>query len=367
MKRVLLVAGEPSADSYGAEVVRNLKKLIPEISIEGIGGDRLTAEGMHILQHMDSLSVMGLAETITSAPAHFHALRRIRRNLAGSRYDLVLLIDYPGFNLKVAKAAAASQIPVLYYVAPQLWAWNEQRSKNLKRDVTILAVVLPFEQPYFERLGVTAKFVGHPLLDVPAPPAQASARHALGIAEQGPVLALFPGSRRFEIERLWGPFKDAALRLRHRIPDLAVVVATLGNFRLPVDDFVRLRDDPSLVLAAADAAICKSGTSVLQCALTDTPMVVAYKFHPLSYFFARRLVRIDRIALVNLILEDSIVPELIQDAVDGAALANATLPLLDPDHEAAAKQRRAFTELKQLLGRPGAGLRVAELAAHLLG
>ncbi len=335
--------------------------------MEGIGGPSMAALGTTVIQSIDQLSAMGLSEVVRTLPRHAALLRRVRRLFSERRYDVAILVDYPGFHMRVAAAARRARIPVLYYVAPQLWAWGTWRVRSIRKNVRSLAVVLPFEEEFFRSRGVAAEFVGHPLLDEEPLLQRESARRALGIAEETPVIGLLPGSRRQEVDRLWPRFREAAVRLRGVIDDLEVLVAGLPGIDYARADGCAIRDeDAATVLAAADAVICKSGTATLEAALAGTPMVVAYSMSPLTYAVARRVVRVEQIGLVNLLAGRRVAPEFIQNDATAERLAEAARGLLDRAGSAAREQRMAFTEVRQQLGLPGAGKRVAEMARRLV-
>jgi lipid-A-disaccharide synthase len=362
---VLVSAGEPSGDAHAGAVVRALRTLAPDASVDAVGGEALRAAGARLLEHVDTLSAIGAAEVVGSVPHHLRLLRRLDAALAHGAYDAVLLVDYPGFHLRLARRAARHGVPVLYYVAPQLWAWGGWRVRQLRATVRHLAVILPFEERFFRERGVPCTFVGHPLLDRPPPPSREDARHRLGLDGPGPVLALFPGSRPAERRRHWWPFAEAAERVRQVHPDVRIViVGQAGNYpRAPTE--VQWSDDPRQALAAADAALCKSGTSTLEAALAGTPMVVAYRLHPLTFAVARRLVRVPHVALVNLIAGRPVVPELLQHDATPARLCAAVLPLLQRDGKATERQRAALAGVAGQLGTPGAAQRVATLTLEL--
>jgi lipid-A-disaccharide synthase len=263
----------------------------------------------------------------------------------------------------MARRAARHGIPVVYYIAPQAWAWGAWRLARLREDVRHLAVILPFEEQFFRGHGVACTFVGHPLLDRPQVPERTAARRALSLGTGGRVLALFPGSRTVERHRLWRGFRDTAERLRDTVSDLAVVVAAprWAELELEGTDGMVRTTDATLALAAADAALCKSGTITLEAALADTPLVVAYRVHPLTFAAAKRLVRVPAIGLVNLVAQSDVAPEFVQRAATPEALTAALRPLLERDGATARRQRAAFREIRSRLGEPGAGRRVAEL------
>lgn len=372
---ILLSAGEPSGDLHGAAVARELKRRWPSARMFGLGGPRMAEEGVELLADLRDLAVMGFAEVAGRLPFFFKLFRRLRDEMAARGADLVLPIDYPGFNLRLAGAARASGIPVLYYIAPQVWAWHRSRIRRLAEETDRLAVVLPFEEPIFREAGARVRFVGHPLLDA-AP--QVIGREefcaAHGLDPERPMLALFPGSRAQEVARHLETFVEAAELLRRRRPELQPVIASSGAVAAHAYDrtlFPKTNDSRAL-LAHATAALVKSGTTTLEAALAGTPMVIAYRTSRLTYALAKRLVRVDHIGLVNLVAGERLVPEFIQDEATPAALADALDPLLDPGSprrgSVVAGLERVRAALAPTDGRPpGAAARVAELAEELLG
>jgi lipid-A-disaccharide synthase len=324
--------------------------------------------GAGVRYPMEGLAAFGVVEILSKLGAHWRLLRSLRQDFRARRYDLVILIDYPGFHLRVAEAARAAGTKVLYYIAPQLWAWRPERARRLAAAVDRLAVVLPFEQPFFGRLGLRSEYVGHPLVDRAPSPTKAAARESLGIPPGSRVLGLFPGSRAQEIRRLWVPFRDAAAELlREARCDRVIVAGTeWGDYPHPGAAEI-VRGDPSRLLAAADAALVKSGTTTLEAALAGTPMVVAYKVHPLTYRVFQRVRTVEWVSLVNLVADREVVPELLQDRAEAASLAEALRPLLDPRDPRTVAQHEGFSLVRRRLGAPGATTRVVALAGELLG
>jgi lipid-A-disaccharide synthase len=366
--RIFISAGEPSGDLHGAGVVRALRERHPGLVVEALGGPRMAAAGAVIRYPMEGLAAFGLVEVVSKLAAHVRLLRALRDDFRTGRYDLVILIDYPGFHVRVAEAARATGTKVLYYIAPQLWAWRPGRARRFASAVDRLAVVLPFEQRFFGGLGLRSDYVGHPLVDRGVWPTRAEARARLGIPQERRVLGIFPGSRHQEIRRLWQPFRDAALQLlREGRCDRVLVAGTPGGEYPDPGPLEILRGDPIPVFAAADAALAKSGTTTLEAALADVPMVVAYKVHPVTWHMFQRLRTVEWVSLVNLVAEREVVPEMLQDRAEAGPLAEALRPLLDPSDPRTVAQREGLALVRQRLGDAGAATRVVGLVDELLG
>jgi lipid-A-disaccharide synthase len=371
---ILLSAGEPSGDLHGARLARALKQRWPEASLYGLGGPRMAEEGVALLAEPERLAVMGLVEVVKDLPFFLGLLRRVRRELVRRHTDLVIPIDYPGFNLRLARGARRRGVPVLYYIAPQVWAWHRSRMARLARDADRLAVVLPFEEALFREAGARATYVGHPLLDQPATAAPREAfcrEHGLDAAR--PILAVFPGSRRQEVERHLELFAGAVQEVLRARPEVQPVVAT--GAAVPERLYAGLPHPRTTasraLLRHARAALVKSGTTTLEAALEATPLVIAYRVQRGTYWLARRLVDVPHIGLVNLVAGRRVAPELVQDAATPARLAAELIPLLD-DSPARSAALAGLAEVRARLGAGdglpagGAAERVAALAAELL-
>ncbi len=364
MARILISAGDQSGDMYGAALVQQILSRRPESEFFGLGGWRLLAAGVGLWGDIADLGTMGFVEVLSKVAGHAALLKKFKKEMSAEKVDLVILIDYPDFNLRIARAAHRVGVRVLYYVAPQLWAWRENRARVLRETVDHLAVIFPFEKEYFRSVDVDAEWVGHPLLELPRRPKATVARRQLGVAEGQQVIAILPGSRPHEISRLWPPFRNAANLLRVELPEAVFCVgADVGE--LP-DGFVSCSDEVPSLLACADAAMCKSGTVSLETTLAEVPTVIAYRMHPLSYSLARRMVRVNHIGIVNVICDRSIVREFIQNDATALNIATEVLRLLR-DKNYAEQQLVAFRKVREVLGSPGASKRVAAAALELIG
>ncbi|MDQ3697872.1 MAG: lipid-A-disaccharide synthase [Gemmatimonadota bacterium] len=368
-REVLFVAGETSGDLHAAGVAAALRRRAPAIPLAGVGGASMEAAGVSLLEHTDRLAAMGLVELIRHVPRHYALLDRISQRLRRGTVGLVVLVDYPGFNLKVAAAARRADVPVLYYITPQVWAWGAGRVATLARLVTRAAVILPFEERVLRAAGVDATFVGHPLLDrLDSLPSRAAARQQLGIAAGDRVLALFPGSRPEEIARHLDPFVATAREAERRSPGLRIVVSVAPGLELDPArcPYPMARGASFAVLRAADAALCKSGTTTLEAAVAGCPLVIAYRTSALTYAVARRVVKVRHIGLVNVVAEREVAREFVQSAVVPARMADALAPLLEHGSPERRELVQALADVRAKLGTAGAADRVAGLAIELV-
>lgn len=373
MPRLLISCGEASGDLYGAELVRHLREQVPGLDAFGLGGDRLQAEGASLLAHVRDLAVVGLLEVVSHL-RHLRAVfRRVLEEAERHRPDAAVLVDYPDFNLRLARALHRRGIPVIYYVSPQLWAWRRGRIHDIRASVARMLVIFPFEEALYRDAGVPVSFVGHPLVSLVHPPADpVTLRRELGLDPERPVVALLPGSRAKEVAHNLPPIAasvDALAAARPELQFVAAVAASLDPtlIRRGLGDrpVTIVHDRTHAALSAATAAIVASGTATVEAALLGAPMVVVYRLSPWTYRLGRRFVRVPYYAMVNLIGGRRVVPELIQGEFTADRVLGEIVPLLD-DTETRRQMQRDLHEVREKLGAPGASARAAAVVAPYL-
>jgi lipid-A-disaccharide synthase len=368
--KMLIVTGEASGDLHGAHFAKAIMALEPTAQLVGIGGPAMRAAGVTLVPGVPQLDVMGLIG-LSAIRAVVQRVRAIRRVLKAEAWDLVVLIDNPGLNFHFARIAKAAGRRVLYYIAPQVWAWRPGRMKWIQRRVDHVVVILPFEAEIYRRAGVRCTFVGHPLLDMVAPHYdRAKLRRELGLDESARVVGLLPGSRVSEVEMLLPVLLKAAAQLVVAEPGTQFILAQASSIddnliqsllqHSPVPVRV-VHDQASEVMALSDVLLIASGTATLQAAVVGTPMVLLYKTSPVTYRLARWLINVKWIGLVNLVADRLIVPELIQDEATAERLCQEVLHLLR-DPSAYNEMKEGLRQVRQSLGEPGASRRAAQVA-----
>jgi len=373
---IAIIAGEASGDILGAGLIRSLRKRYPKARFVGIGGDEMIAEGFHSLVPMERLSVMGLVEVLGRIRELFSIRARLLEYFFTTPPDVVIGIDSPDFTLAIERRCREAGIPSVHYVSPSVWAWRQKRIFKIAKSVDLMLTLFPFEARFYEEHNVPVAFVGHPLADrIPMQPDTGAARKALGLNLDQPVLAVLPGSRGGEVERLGTLFLEASRWLQGRRPDIQLVIPCVNRDRekqveglvealevkLPV---TLVRGRSREVMAASDVVLLASGTATLEAMLLKRPMVVGYRLSNLSYKLLSRLVKVPWVALPNLLAQQGLVPELLQDDATPEALGAAVLERMENTEEREQLQQ-AFSELHESL-RQNADERAATAISELM-
>jgi len=365
--RLLLSCGEASGDLYAGALTRELRALDPSLTIAGLGGPQFEAAGGRLIDDYRDIAVTGLTEAIAKVPRSFAALRRLVAAARAERPDALVVIDSPDFNFRLAPKIKKLDVPVVYYISPQIWAWRPRRLNTIRRFADRVLVIFPFEEAIYREGGVPVEFVGHPLVDL-SEPSTTRGRFLTshGLSASAPTVAVLPGSRPNEVSRILPDLVASAGPIRARIPDAQFVVARAPDLpdRLfePVKRIATaiavVEGDTDTVLASADVALTASGTATVQTALHDTPMVIVYRLSPMTYRLGKRLVNVSTVGMVNLIAGELVVPELIQDAFTPDAVAREAISMLT-DRARVARIREGLARVRAKLGGPGASRRAA--------
>ena len=376
--RIMIVAGEPSGDAHSAALVRALREKAPSIGFEFFGstGALMRAAGVESIVRADDLAIMGLVEVARVLPRFWRAFQALKRAALARQPDVVILVDWPEFNLRLARALHRRGFKVIYYISPQLWAWRSYRVRQIRRDVDLLLAILPFEPEWYKERGIThVEFVGHPLAGEVHPRygrAEFCQRHNLDPAR--PIIALLPGSRHKELERILPPMLEAASIISRTRADVQFVlviapsrtpaevepiIAAVSQNGQPLPFTLRItHHETREALAAANAAAVASGTATLEAALTATPLVIVYKESPINWHTLGRLITAEHYGLVNLIAGERMITELMQNELNGQRLAEELLALLDQERNAALRARLRETTAR--LGEGSASRRAAD-------
>jgi lipid-A-disaccharide synthase len=373
-RSILIVAGETSGDMHGAGLVKALKTKKPDLNIFGIGGDNMAKEGVEIIYHARDLSFLGFFEVAKHLPFIQKVFREMIARLKTQKPDLVILIDYPGFNLRFAEKAKKLRFPVLYYISPQVWAWGRNRVKKMAKYIDRMIVIFPFESEFYRQHHMDVRFVGHPLKDrMVTILSKTDFFHNFSLSTEKPVLGLLPGSRRQEVQKLLPVMIQACQNMRKKIPDLQVVTGLAPTLPDSVyikilnqtENVVLIRNHTSEVMAYSDAIMVASGTATLETALFGTPMVVLYKMTPFSFLIGKILVKIKHIAIVNIIAGKTVVPELIQNQATPRKIGKEMFDLLTNDKRRII-MKKELSEVSRKLGEKGANSRAADVVLEFL-
>jgi lipid-A-disaccharide synthase len=371
----MIVAGEASGDIYGADLVQQAHLLDPGLRFFGIGGVRMRESGVATLVDSSDMAVMGLVEVLSHFGVISAAFRKMKRILQEDPPELLILIDYPGFNLRLADVAKNAGVKVLYYISPKVWAWKAGRVRAIAASVDHIAVIFPFEVPLFEKAGVPVSFVGHPLLDlVDVKISRDDAAAGFGLDPLRKIVGLFPGSRRSEIERILPTILESARCVRQQFPDVQFVLPLASTLQdSDVLPQLAAAGIPAIItrerihdlIRACDAVISVSGTVTLEIALIGTPMVIIYKLAPLTYMLAKRLVKIEHIGLCNIVAGETVVKELIQQDANPAGISAEIVKILE-NVLYANEIRQKLSAVRSQLKCGGASANVARLALSIM-
>ena len=374
--RVLIVAGEASGDLHAARLVNGVRRHHPEVRFYGIGGSEMRKAGVDILVDSAELAVVGLIEVLAQRKVIFGTLNRMRELLRSDPPDLLILTDYPDFNLRLAETAKNAGVKVLYYISPQVWAWRQRRVHKIRQIVDMMAVVFPFEADFYARHDVPVRYVGHPLAgEVHATADRGTLLAQFGLDPARLTLGLFPGSRRSEVRRLLPIILDSAERLKRRFPDLQFLLPLASTLayddlqphlaRHPDLNIVTVTDRTYDVMQACDAIITVSGTVTLEIALIGTPMVIINKLAWLTYQIVRHMVKLDHIGLCNIVAGEALVPELIQHQARPEKIAGEIGRMLE-DEGYRQSLHNKLSRVRTLLAQPPEQGDISELALEML-
>ena len=362
--KFFLIAGEPSGDIHGANLIAEIRKIEPNSSFMGHGGDKMKDAGMKLIHHINVLSIMGFLEVLKYLPRFLKIMGETIKAIERSQPNRVILIDYPGFNLRLAKNISFLNIPISYFILPQSWAWKEKRVEILKKYIDQSISIFSFEQDWYKNKGLDTDYVGHPFADInhlDESSEEYYKRHDLNISK--PILVLLPGSRQQEINRHWSIILDATYKLLNINEDIQVIIGKSKNVLLkPIPDNFKIEENSKKAIISATAAITCSGTATLECAVEDTPMVVCYRLSTISWYIAKILSKVKYSSIVNLILNKEVVPELLQNKMNSKNIVDKIIPLLDSKSFKRKKMLSNFSEIRKTLGIPG----VYERAAFLI-
>ncbi len=369
----MIIAGEASGDMHGARLVRAIKKRAPDAFVFGVGANAMQSEGARIIVDSRQLSVVGLTEVISKLPTIYRAMGSVKKAMQRLKPDLLIPIDFPDFNFRVAAVAKKLKIPVLYYISPQIWAWRQNRVKKIKRLVDHMAVILPFEASFYRNHGVPVTFVGHPLLDRIHPPIS----HASNRSDsEKPVIGLLPGSREKEVATLLPVMLQAAQRINRSLPAAKFLVSCSSSIEEDLlEDILRqytgaldvsiVKGPVEPIFKKSDILVCASGTVTLEAALHGTPTIIVYKVSPLSYWLGKRLIKVDYIGIANLIAKKQLMPELIQEDASPKTIAETVIRMVSEPKKLRQLEKKLLG-VRDLLGGAGASGRVANIAFDLI-
>tara|TARA_A100001011_G_C14245897_1_gene815528 strand:+ start:274 stop:1395 length:1122 start_codon:yes stop_codon:yes gene_type:complete len=359
--KFFLIAGEPSGDLHGAKLIKEIKSLAPFSSFMGHGGSLMENEGMKIIEHCNNLSVMGFKEVLVHLPRMWRIMANTVELVKKANPDRIILIDYPGFNLRLAKKISSLRIPTSYFILPQAWAWKSKRAQIIKKYFDQSFSIFPFEQKWYKSKGVNTKYFGHPFMEIDhldENRMQFFKRHNLNPKEK--LIALLPGSRQQEINNHWGIYIKTVSLLKKSHPNLQIVIGKSDNVTLPIaHNSFKIEKNAKKAIIASDVAIVASGTATLECAIEGTPLIVCYKVSSVTWLLAKFMVKVKYSSIVNLIAGKKIVPEFLQSEMNPFIIKNKLLELIDEKSKLRKQMIEDFVKVKNKLGTPGVYSKIA--------
>jgi len=360
--KFFLIAGEPSGELHGGKLIHAMKKIYPNSTFMGHGGNAMKEAGMQILEHTDNLAIMGFVEVIKHLPRMMKIMGKTIDTISRTKPDRIILIDYPGFNLRLAKRIQHLKIPITYFILPQVWAWKEKRVETMKAVLDQTLSIFPFEQDWFESRGLQTNYVGHPFAEqehLDESSKDFYQRHDITI--EHPLLVLLPGSRQQEVDRHWPVFLKTVKKLKESNSLIQVMVGKAPNVSLsPIPNDFKIEENARKAMIAGTVAIVSSGTATLECAVEDTAMVVCYKLSTISWWMANNMASVKYASMVNLIADENIVPEFLQQNMTEENLVKSVIPLLNSKSIERKKMLSGFDRVRRTLGMPGVYDRAAE-------
>ena len=374
-RNIMIVAGEASGDLHGSNLVKEIHRIDPSVRFYGIGGKKLKETGVELIANSSDTAVVGLTEVASKLRFILKIMGLLKKSLREDKPDLLILIDYPDFNLPLARTAKKNGVRVFYYISPQVWAWRKRRVKQIEKIVDRMAVILPFEAQIYDKSKLDISFVGHPLLDVVKKKySRKKALKKFGLEEECITIGILPGSREGEVKKLLPEMLKAAEILEDKVASIQFVLPLADT--LNVDFVLRIIDQYSVevrivqddiydVIGISDIVMVASGTATLETALLETPMVIIYKVSALSYYIGKMFIDVDNIGLVNIIAGKTIVPEFIQDEATASNMAEEILDILASSSRRD-KMKEELSRVRENLGTPGANMRVARLVYEMI-
>lgn len=374
-RNIFIVAGEASGDMYGADLVKEMLNIYPDLCFYGIGGNKLKEAGVELIADAAKISVVGLTEVLSKLSNFFKIIKKLKDKLDALKPALVILIDFPDFNLNiVARQAKKKNIKIFYYISPQVWAWRKGRIKQIKKLVDKMAVILPFEVDLYAENNFGVNYVGHPLVDiVKVNVSKVEARRKLGLSEDKTTIGLLPGSRTAEIKSLLPEMMQAAQILKKNIKNVQFILPKADTLDEAIINEIISKYDIEIKIIAGctyeaisccDLAVVTSGTATLETGLLGVPMIIVYKVSLLSYLIGRLVINVTNIGLVNIIAGKTVVPEFIQKDASGRQIAAEALAILKSERYEQIKKELSAISAK--LGKPGAAARAAQIACEMI-